>query len=167
MRLCQTHQVASVFFCLLLAVNELRADVIPGRWDKVDSQATGTELIVKLKAGDRIECVFNKADPDNMVVRDRQGGELKFRKVDVARVETAARSNHPGRRGALIGAVAGAAPMAAIGALLGHAIGGNAGDTAQGAAILGGVGAGIGALLGYAVGKSHKDTETLYVASGR
>ncbi len=132
----------------------------------VDLQAPGTDLTVKLKAGDRIECVLNKANPGDIVVCDRQGVERNIRKTDIARVETAGRATRSGCRGALIGAVAGAAPMAALGALVGQGFGGGAGDTAQGAAILGGLGAGIGALVGYAVGRAQKSTETLYVASG-
>jgi hypothetical protein len=132
----------------------------------VDSQAAGTDLTIRLKAGDRIDCVLSKANSDDIVVRDRQGVERKFRKMDIARVETAARTTHSGRRGALIGAVAGGAPMAALGALMGDGFGGGAGDAAQGAAIFGGLGAGIGALVGYVVGKAQKDSETLYVAPG-
>ena len=163
MRLCHARQAVLVILCLLIASNELHADVIPGKWDKVDSQIAGTKLAVKLKAGDRVECVFWNANPDEMVVRDRQGVERRIRKTDVARVETAGRS---GRRAVLIGTVAGAAPMAALGALTGRAIGESGGDALLGAAILGGVGAGIGALVGYAVGKLHKDVDTLYVAPG-
>jgi hypothetical protein len=161
------HQAAMLFVCLVFVSNELHADVIPGRWDKVHSQAAGTDLVIKLKAGERIEGSYDRADPDNIIVRDQQGVERRIRKMDVARVEAGAGPPGSGRRGALIGAVAGAAPMAALGALLGHGFGGGAGDTAQGAAILGGLGAGIGALVGYAVGKAHKDAETLYVAPDR
>jgi hypothetical protein len=159
----RTRKAAFVILCLLIVSHTLRAGINPGSWDRVDSLAGGTKLIKKLKAGNRMEGVFRKADSDEIVVSDWQGVEHRISKSDVARVEAMKRS---GRRGALIGAVAGAVPMAALGALFGRAIGESGGDAAKGAALFGGVGAGIGALVGYAVGKIHKDIQTLYVAPG-
>lgn len=166
MGLYRTHQAASVFLCLILVSSELHADVIPGRWDKVDSQVTGTDIIIRLKAGDWIECVFNQADPDYLVVRDQKSVEHKIRKMDVARVETPAHATRSRSRGALIGALAGAAPMAGFGVLLGRGFGGHASDMAVGAAIFGAIGAGIGALVGGAIGIARIEIETLYVAAG-
>jgi hypothetical protein len=162
MKLHRIHQVISVLLCLVLGLNELHADVIPGRWEKVHSQAVGTKLTINLKTGEQIEAFFYTADSENIVVRDEQGEERKIRKIEIARVETAGAGSR--RRAVLIGAVAGGVPMAGLGALLGRGFEGPASDMAKGAAILGALGAGIGALVGYAMGRGRKDTETLYVA---
>ncbi len=34
----------------------LNAQVIPGRWEKVDSLPSGQQIVITLKSGDRMEC---------------------------------------------------------------------------------------------------------------
>jgi hypothetical protein len=133
----------------------LNAQVIPGRWEKVDSQPVGKQIIVTLKAGDRIEYALKESGADDLTVVDSTGRELKIAKSEVSKVET----EDGIRNGVLIGAAVGfAGPV-----IVTLASGVDRTEVPFGFAI-GVIGAGVGAAVGYLLDKKRKGTQVLYQA---
>ena len=48
-------RIITLISALLLLNSHLWSEVMPGRWEKVDSLKPGTTIIIKLKGGDRME----------------------------------------------------------------------------------------------------------------
>ncbi len=164
----------SVGVCLLLLFHSVlvHADVIPGRWEKVEAQAPGTGLTVIMKSGDRFDCTFEELQMDTLVV-ETGAGERRIPKVDIQRLETSELVSDPVKDGTVKGAVIGAVVVGVFGGLVGAVVGGiwgNTVDEIKGALVVGAVGAGIGAGTGAAIGftvdyvAKHKRPEVLYVA---
>ncbi len=157
--------------CLLVLFHSvlLHADVIPGRWEKVEAQAPGTGLTGIMKSGDRFDCTFEEVQMDTLVV-ETGAGERRVPKVDIQRLETSEPVRDPAKdgtlKGAAIGAIAGGVFFGIVGGAIGDRAG--AGRRIAGALVAGAVGAGIGAgggaALGFAVDYWHKAPEVLYVA---
>ncbi len=157
--------------CLLLLfpLVLLHAEVIPGRWEKVEAQAAGTGLTVMMKSGDRFDCTFEELQMDTLVV-ETGAGERRIPKVNIQRLETSEPVLDPAKdgtlKGAAIGAIAGGVFFGIVGGALGDRAG--AGRRIFGALVIGAIGAGIGAgggaALGFAVDYWHKAPEVLYVA---
>jgi len=159
--------------CLLLLFHSLllHADVIPGRWEKVEAQPPGTGLTVMMKSGDRFDCTLEELQMDTLVV-DTGAGERRIPKVDIQRLETSELVSDPVKDGTVKGAVIGAVVVGVFGGLVGAAFGGwDADDEIKGALVGGAIGAGIGAGAGAAIGftvdhvAKHKRPEVLYVAN--
>ncbi len=162
----------SVGVCLLLLSHSalLHADVIPGRWEKVEAQAPGTGLTVVMKSGDRFDCTFEELQMDTLVV-ETGAGERRVPKVDIQRLETSEPVRDPAKDGTLKGAAIGAIAGGVFFGIVGGGIRGprdGAGRAIARALVIGAVGAGIGAgggaALGFAVDYWHKAPEVLYVA---
>jgi hypothetical protein len=149
-----------------LITTSLQAQVIPGRWEKVEAQKQGTELTVIMKSGDRFDCNFEELQMDTLVV-ETGAGEQRIPKVDVQRLETLVPDSV--KDGTVKGVV--------IGAVVGGVLGGVAGASCSGfctidnpALVVGTVGAvigaGVGAAIGYGVDKAadNKRPEVLYIA---
>ena len=106
--------IKSLPLLVLFSSSLLNAQVIPGRWEKVDSLPPGQQIIVTLKAGDRMECAFKGADSTKLTVT-RGGSELAIPKADVATiVQQKPRSKKQSLIGAAVGAGAGAGGVAAF-----------------------------------------------------
>ena len=139
----------------------LNAQVVPGRWEKLDSQPTGKQIIVILKAGDRLECAFKESRADDLTVITSTGRELSIAKSEVREIESQEKIKDSLVNGALIGAGVGLgialAGLAAAGSGEGEAL-----DSAKWAAPLLGVGGGLG--VGMAIDSSKQRTEVLYQA---
>ena len=156
------------FAVLLLTVSTVRADVLPGRWELVDALEPGTPVIIRLKAGDRMECVFKGSSPVDVIFADERGNEGRLPKSEILRIEMAEKTGDGLANGALIGMGLGAA--GAIGALYAYADSVTAsgpiwgGDSAGYFILAGFVGAGIGALVGMAADASIKKNKVLYEA---
>jgi hypothetical protein len=140
------------------------AQVIPGRWGKVEALPPGSDIIVILLTGARWEYALKSASTDFLILTAQEGRELRVAKADIRTVSRIRRD--PLRNGVLIGAGIG------FGAgFFGLAIA-NAKATASGpiwdredvgyytAAGLGG--AGIGALVGLAIDWAVRRPEVLY-----
>ena len=56
--------IKSLPLFILISSGLLNAQVVPGRWEKLDSQPTGKQIIVNLKAGDRLECALKESGAD-------------------------------------------------------------------------------------------------------
>ncbi len=157
--------------CLLLFFHSVlvHAEVIPGRWEKVEAQAPGTGLTVVLKSGDRFDCTFEEVQMDTLVV-ETGTGERRIPKVDIQRLETSELVPDPVKDGLVKGAVIGAVVVGVFGGLVGST-GFESVSRFEGALALGAIGAGIGAGLGAAIGftvdyvAKDKRPEVLYVAN--
>ncbi len=162
--------------CLLLLFHSvlLHADVIPGRWEKVEAQAPGTGLTVIMKSGDWFDCAYKELQMDTLVVVT-SAGERRIPKVDVQRLETGELVSDPVKDGTLKGVLIGAVLLGTLGAATGGALACfwscSKGDQIKGALVVGAIGAGIGAGTGAAIGftvdyvAKHKRPEVLYVAN--
>jgi hypothetical protein len=153
---------------LFLTVALLHAQVIPGRWEKVDALAAGIHIVVKMNTGDRVEGNFRSTDFDSVLLTALDGREIRLPKSGVRSIETTVKVRDSLRNGAWIGAGVGslggmlatvtyAKSVTASGSIWGE-------DTAGyliGSAL---VGAGVGALAGVAVDASIKSNEVIYRA---
>lgn len=152
-----------VFWALLLMG---WAGVIPGRWEKVDSLASGTEVIVVLESGETIEGTYLKSDEGSVHLGTSPVIERTFPKTSISRVVSRQKVDDRLRNGTLIGAGLGFG--AGFLALVAY----NKSETASGsiwggesnASYLGAglVGAGVGAAAGAVIDKLHKTPEEFY-----
>ncbi len=142
---------------VLFSSGLLNAQVVPGRWEKVEALQPGKELIVTLKAGNRLEYALKELGADDVTVVTSTGRELKMAKSDVEEIETLVEDGI--RDGVLIGAAVGfAGPV-----IVTLASGVDRTEVPLGFAI-GVIGAGVGAAVGYLLDKKRKGTEVLYQA---
>ncbi len=147
--------VKSLLIIVFFSSGLLNAQVIPGRWEKVDALPQGEEMIITLKAGDRLECAIKESGADDLTVITSTGSELKVAKSEVRKVET----EDGIRNGVLIGAAVGfAGPV-----IVTLASGVDRTEVPLGFAI-GVIGAGVGAAVGYLLDKKRKGTQVLYQA---
>ena len=159
----------SMIVVLMLPANAaLPADVIPGRWDLVDSLTPGTGIVVRLRSHERRESAFITSGPEAIILADETGRESALPKSEVLRIETAQKHPDRLRNGAWIGTAVGCgSAMLALLAYAAHvtASGPIWGGESTGLYILGGMtGAGIGALVGAGIDAAHKGGAVLYRA---
>ena len=146
---------------VVLLIWAVAAADIPGRWEKMDVLAEGTEIIVQLKSGARLETLFLGSSAETITIRSGTGGDLAIRKQDVAQiVKLGQRSKKPVWLGAAIGGGGGMATGVAISASFDETFLARADLMAL---TLGAAGAAIGALIGHAV--ADPEQEILYTAS--
>ncbi len=138
----------------------LHAGVIPGRWEKLDAQPSGKQIVVTLKTGDRMECAFKESGNDELTVVTSTGNEMTIAKSEVLRISSLEKHDDPATNGTLIGLATGFAAGIAFFASESEGDLTILGITGIG----GGLGATIGSLVGYAADKAHKGTEVLYQA---
>ncbi len=165
MRAIKPPAILAVF---LLATSIIRAETIPGRWEMVDGLKLGKPIIVKLKAGDRIECLFKGSSPNDISFIDQAGYERRLPKEEILRIESTEKARDGLKNGTWIGAGLGTA--GAIAGLYAYAesvtASGPIWDRESAGYFLtaGLAGAGIGALAGLVVDASIKKNEILYKA---
>ena len=110
----KTRSFVSVITLLLLLTTFLQAGVIPGRWEKLDSQPPGKEIIVTLNSGDRMEYTFKSSGPDDLTVTDPSGIERRVPKSEVQTIVSAEKTGDSLLNGLLIGLGIGAASGALV-----------------------------------------------------
>ena len=137
----------------------LNAQVIPGRWEKVDALPQGKEIIVTLKAGDRIEYALKESGADDLTVVTSTGSELKIAKSEVSKIVGDEKIKDSLLNGALIGMGVGLGVALALLAVAASGEGEVLESAKWGAPLLG-IGAGLG--VGMAVDASQQGTELLY-----
>ena len=106
--------VITVFVVVLITTTSLQAMVIPGRWEKVAAEKTGSKIIVTLKTGDLMECNFVSLSTDSLVVSTPDGEEREYSKDNVARITTASKRQDSLANGVAIGALATGIPVGII-----------------------------------------------------
>ena len=153
-----TQRVVLILFVL---TSSLQAQVIPGRWEKLDSQPVGKQIIVTLKAGDRLECAFKESGADDLTVITSTGSELTIAKSEVREIESQERIKDSLNNGALIGMGIGLGVVVALLAVAASGEGEVLASAKWGAPLLG-IGAGLG--VGMAIDASQQRTEVLYQA---
>jgi len=153
--------IKSLPLFILISSGLLNAQVVPGRWEKLDSQPTGKQIIVNLKAGDRLEGALKESGADDLTVITSTGRELNIAKSEVREIESQEKIKDSLLNGALIGAGVGLG--IALAGLAAAASGeGEVLSSAKVFAPLLGVGAGLG--VGMAIDASQQRTEVLYQA---
>jgi hypothetical protein len=65
---------------------QLEAQVIPGRWEKLDATVVGAEIIVRLQSV-TIEGTFQRSTPDEIIVVTGAGA-MHLAKVDIREITT-------------------------------------------------------------------------------
>ena len=95
--------------CLyLLTTSSLLADVIPGRWEKLEAQPLGLEIVVVLQGGQRVEAEFRGLSPDHLAIEIGSGEERQLLTQEILRVQGPVESyRNSGRYGLVIGAAVG------------------------------------------------------------
>ena len=150
-----------------LFTTSLQAQVIPGRWEKVEAQKQGTELTLILHSGEQVYGLLEEVTTDTVIVIEEGGGQRSITKLSVHRVDTTQIDST--RNGTLIGLAIGGAAGSISGALFisGFSDFPKASEYLGAALVCGAIGAGIGAAIGYGVDKAsdHKGPEVLYVAN--
>ena len=140
---------------VLVFSGRLEAQVIPGRWEKLDATSRGTEIIVQLQTSMRLEGTFQSSTPDEVVLLTDAGNTVNVAKVDVLEITTTSLEDS-NTGGTLIGLGTGLA----LGAAVGYSF--DCSTRSRCAAGYGGLFGGIGALVGYLVDDRIKGRETLY-----
>ena len=148
-------QVISLILAGLISL-PARAEVIPGRWEKVSGLELGTPITVELKSGDQVVGDFEGLSASEVDVETRAARAV-IPKPDIQTITTQEKGGVG--KGAVVGATIGAAVGAGI-PLIALARNGS-GDMGSGGAALAvllvaGVGTAIGAGLGAAAGAGAK-----------
>ena len=152
----KNQHLISALAILMLVATTLAAQAVPGRWEKIDTLSPGKKIVVTLKAGDRMECVFKSSGPGELTLIDPDGIERRYPKSEVRKIVSREKYKDAVLDGTLIGFASGAGGYLAVHAPLAEL---QAHDFP--AAIVFGA---VGALVGYLVDKRHKGTEILYRA---
>ena len=145
-------------FILFVLTTPIQAQVIPGRWEKLDSQPAGKEIIVILKAGDRLECALKESGTNDLTVVTSTGSELTIAKSEVREIESQERIKDNLNNGALIGMGIGLGVVVALLAVAASGEGEVLASAKWGVPLLD-IGAGLG--VGMAIDASQQRTEVL------
>jgi hypothetical protein len=151
----------AVFAAVLIIAASVQAGVVPGRWEKVAAEKPGSNLIVNLITGERLECYFVGLSTDTLTVSTINGAKRELRKADVHRIITADERMGSLTNGIVVGAVIGAIPTGILSAV---ALAGDCHDCGGAAVGAVALGAGIGAAIGLAVDAAKHGQITLYEA---
>jgi hypothetical protein len=144
--------LVAMFVVLACTTPSLFPDVVPGRWEEVDSLKPGDDIIVELQSGERAEVVFVSSNSEAIILGADIGKTPTIAKNEVVRVS---RFRKAGRRDLLglgIGAGAGVATGLAISSRLDETF------FARGDLMAVACG-GIGALTGYLIGHAANRPE--------
>lgn len=154
-------KVFTIIALVLMVTSSVQAMVIPGRWEKVAAEKPGSEIVLTLMTGERIECSFVRLSTDSLVVSTSDGVEREYSKATVELITSMEKQQDSLVNGAAIGALIGGLPsallVAAAVAKSDHFSGGNIILSIP-------IAAGLGAGIGLAVDASIKDYEILYKA---
>ncbi len=149
---------------VLLSVAAAAAEVVPGRWEKVQALPADTEVWVTLQSGERVQGWFVKLNDAHLVLAGSGGARLELHRSHIQKITGPRKPRRRFWTGAKTGALAGFG--------MGMAIGLAAGDdgiwcdiTAEGAGIfLGGMLAGPGAIAGRVLENSARRPDVYYQA---
>jgi hypothetical protein len=137
------------------------AQVIPGKWQKVDLLTAGSEVIIRTNYGETLDCFyFSLTDEFLLVVESISREQRRIPKSSIKQI-TARRYDDRLRNGALLGLTAGAVSGIAITTATSSRRHKNtAADRVFGSLLFGLLGMGVGVLIDY----RHKGDEVLYQA---
>ncbi len=151
----------SLTLALLLVAGSLpAAEVIPGKWQKVDLLPSGSPIIVKTRYGEKIECIYFDSNRDSLLVVEASGNYRRVRKEEVESV-VAEKYDDSLANGAIIGLSAGVGVAMLTAAFSKDALHRSRVNIAVfGSVLFGLLGMGIGTLVDY----HHRGNELIYVA---
>ena len=151
---------AALLLVVVVSVGDLAAEVIPGRWEKVEALSEGASVVITMKNGDRLRYKYSGSSPTELSFTDSYHKSWVLPKSEISLITLPPKKSS---KGALIGLAVGAAGGAALGAAANQD---DPESAAVGIPISGLVGAGIGTLVGVVVDASTGDpvTEVLYRA---
>jgi hypothetical protein len=165
--------VEALFIVLLTTIPGFAAEAVRGRWEKVEMLKPGTGIVVKLKAGDRVEGLYQGSNAEEFRIKNVSGTELSLPKQSILSIETVElKVKHNLRNGAVFGAVIGA-PVGIVAAVIAHSsiMGGTSAWSsrdkqmvAAGALVTGGIGAGLGMLINSRNKHAEPHAELIYLA---
>jgi hypothetical protein len=152
-------RAASVVIVLLLSTAEFQAQVIgPARWEKVDGLPSGTQILVALKTGERIQGTFLASSPQDLALTATTGSQRRVSKPEVQDVTVVKKDK------VLDGLLLGTAIGAGVGVAVGYDR--RTFECRAGCSI--GIGVTlftpIGALVGWLRDRKENQTEVLYKA---
>ena len=160
--------VCSAAFLLLIPAAVSAADAVPGRWERVEALIPGTEVLVDIRGGERLEGDFAQLGPDEITFTDGTGMKRILPREAILKIQTAVPVRDRLCNGSLIGSLAGAAAGLAV--MVGYASAVTNGPVywdedgagyLVAAALAGG---GIGAAAGALIDSSIEKNEVLYQA---
>ncbi len=168
------HRAAvALSIVLLTMIPSFAAEIVRGHWEKVEMIKPGTGIVVKLKAGDRVEGLYQALNGEEFRIKDLSGSELSLPKQSILSIETAElKVEHKLRNGAIWGAAIGA-PVGIVAALIAHDSmgGGTAAWSSRdkqmvvaGGLVTGGIGATLGMLINSRNKNAELHVELLYLA---
>ncbi|RPI20768.1 MAG: hypothetical protein EHM61_26355 [Acidobacteria bacterium] len=99
---------------LACSTTPLLPDVVPGRWEKVDSLKPGDEIVLELQSGEKAEVVFVSSNPEAVVLGTDSGKRRTITKSEIVRVSRVVKTRQRELLGLGIGAGAGVATGLAI-----------------------------------------------------
>ena len=146
--------VAIVLILVGLLCVPAQAQVIPGRWEKVQTLPLGPQITVELKSGDRLEGQFEELSPFELLLKTGSA-QASIPRADIERITTRGDGL---LNGVLIGAAIGGGIMAALTLPPKHDF------STEGIAILTLAGVGAGALIGLGADAIPKRAVVLYQA---
>ena len=153
----------SIIILVVLFTTSLQAGVIPGRWEKLDSQPNATQIIVSLKSGDCMECGFRSSGPYDLTLIDQRGSERRVPKSEVQKIVSAEKIKDGLGNGAAVGAGVGLGVGLVMFLLVSSTCSGECPAGGEWLPILP-MAAGVGAGVGLAADALHKGSEVLYQA---
>jgi len=157
-------------FCIVLGTGSAWAEIVRGRWEKVELLKPGTGIIIRLKAGDRIDGSYRGIGTDEVRISDLTGAAVRLPKSAIQSIETAEEVTDRLRNGTLIGAGAGFAVgfVSMIGVAKAVTASGPIwGEDGTAFILAGGLaGSGIGAIIGALIDSRVTRPELLYLSTG-
>ena len=149
---------SSLMICSLPA-----AEVIPGKWQKVDLLPAGSPIIIKTRFGEKLECSYFDSNRESILVVENGRSQRRIRKEDVESI-IAQKYDDRLLNGAVIGLSAGVAAALLTAALDKDGLHRNRVNMAVfGSVLFGLAGMGIGTLIDY----HHRGSEVIYVSAKR
>ena len=140
----------------LLLVTSAWAGVVPGKWEKVQAEKPGTEMIITMSSGDVIRGEYQEVGDEELLMTV-EGESRAVPKSAIAKITTAERRTGPLWNGPVIGAAVGGGLAGIVAAGL---------HESEGAAAAIGLCALIGAGIGLGADAAYQTRITLYQAPG-
>jgi hypothetical protein len=136
------------------------AEIIPGRWEKVDLLTSGSPIIIRTRYSEVIQCTYFDSNRETLLVVETSGAQRRIRKDEVDSI-VAEQYDDRLRNGMLIGMSAGVAGAIALSFASEDALHRSRANIAVlGGIMFGLMGMGVGALVDY----EHKGRELIYQA---
>jgi hypothetical protein len=151
----------AIILLLILQTAPASAEVIPGKWQKVDLLLSGTQIILKTHYGEILDCIyFSSTDDILLVVESVSKQQRRILKSSVEKI-TATQYDDRLLDGSLIGLSVGTGLGLAFTSATNTARHKNSiSDRVIGCALFGLLGMGLGALVDY----RHRAPEVVYQA---